>query len=772
MKTSTATQLTDPSAGGRLVAVDGRILPLLATRLTAAASGGLCRVMLEQRFRNVHAEPLHVGYLFPLPHAGAVSGFAFRLGERRIVGEVDRMADARERYEEALVEGKTAALLEQVRGSVFSQELGNVPPGAEVVAELTIDQQLAWLPEGAWEWRFPTALTPRYQGGEGRVPDARRTEVEVADGEVSARLTLSLTVGDRLAGGGRLESPTHALQLRTGGGTAGASLQAEGGVPLDRDVAIRWPVATAEVGVGLDVTRPVAPSRVAGRRFGLLTIVPPTPESVRALPRDLVVLLDTSGSMSGQPLDQAKQVVGALVGSLTDADTLELIEFSDAPHRWKPRPVKGSARARKEAQAWLAGLEAGGATEMTGALHEALRGIRPEAQRQVVLVSDGAVSFEAEILKTVLEQLPARSRLHVVGVGSAANQSLTGPAARAGRGVEVLVDLDERPDAAAARLLARTVAPAVTELAVSGSALVKWAPERLPDLFAGAPALVALELAPAGGELHVTGSTASGPFERTLMVAANDPAEGHAAIPALFAREAVEDLELLVATSPRSRRLDQAIEELGLAFQISTRLTSWVAVSEEATVDPRRPTRRERMPQQLPYGTSVAGLGLRQAAMVHHAVACLQRSSPVNAIQIPSAKAALWFDAQDEYTVLRSDRTDLESEASSADSTGSAASLPARLVLRRPDRLVVELEAPADGLDWHPGARALAHLSDGTTLELEVDAGRGTGEGVIEAGQTIRLVLRLRSPLPEGLGPARIELPDVSLELVLRPASP
>ena len=782
MMTATASAIApkpNTSAGGRLVALDGRPLPLLGTRLTAIASGGLCRVLLEQRFKNSHAEPLHVSYLFPLPHDGAVSSFAFLLGERRIVGEVDKLASARERFEEALVEGKTAALLEQVRGSVFSQELGNVPPGAEVVAELTIDQKLAWLPEGAWEWRFPTALAPRYQGADGRVPDAGRIEVPIADGEVTARLSLSLRVGDRLATGGGLTSPTHALQLRSEGGTASAGLQAEGGAPLDRDVAIRWPVATAEVGVTLDVTRPVAPSRVAGRAFGLLSIVPPTPEALKALPRDLMVLLDTSGSMGGLPLQQAKQVVGALVGSLTDAGTLELIEFSNAPRRWKSKPVEASAKAQKEALTWLAGLGAGGSTEMTDALYEALKGIRAEAQRQVVLVTDGEIGFEAEIVKAILKNLPAGSLLHTVGVGSSVNRSLTGPAARAGRGVEVVLDLDEPADAAAARLLARTVAPVVTELKVTGSALVKCAPGRLPDLFGGAAALVTLELAPAGGTLIVTGVAASGRFERTLTVAANEPVAGHAAIPALFAREAVEDLELLVTTSSAPARLDRAIEALGLTFQISTRLTSWVAVSEEATVDPRQPTRREVMPQQLPYGMSVEGLGLRNSAGAFGVQMAMApefgsfETADYSPASIRDTRASFAPPPPRSPAPAFAQGTEVKKERSaSKGKAGFARSLPARLVLRTSDRLVVEFEVTEDEFDWTPGTIAQVRLADGRTVEVEVDVKTTTAAGELASGTTVRLVVRLEQAIPTHRELVCIELADASLELLLQPSGP
>ena len=789
MMTASASAIAPPqdsSAGGRLVALDGRPLPLLGTRLTATAAGGLCRVVLEQRFKNSYAEPLHVSYLFPLPHEGAVSGFAFRLGERRIVGEVDRLTSARERFEAALVEGKTAALLEQARGSVFSQELGNVPPGAEVVAELTIDQKLAWLPEGAWEWRFPTALAPRYQGAEGRVPDAGRLEVAVADGEVAARLQLSLAVSDRLAPRGLLSSPTHAIRLSGEGGTASASLQAEGGAPLDRDVAIRWPVATAEVGVTLAVTRPVAPSRVAGRAFGLLSIVPPTPEALKALARDLIVLLDTSGSMSGRPLDQAKAVVGALVGSLTEADTLQLIEFSNAPRRWKSKPVTASPKARKEALAWLAKLDAGGSTEMTDALYAALEGLRDEAQRQVVLVTDGEIGFEAEIVKTIMARLTPGSRLHTVGVGSSVNRSLTGPAARAGRGVEVVLDLDDSADAAAARLLSRTVAPAVTELTVSGTALVKCATKRLPDLFGGAPALLSLELKPAGGTLTVTGETASGPFERTVTVEADDPAASNGAVAALFAREAVEELELVAAASGGGARQDQAIEGLGLQFQISTRLTSWVAVSDEPTVDPRKPTRREVMPQQLPYGMAVEGLGLRQGSpSVVFGREMSARVAQYSMVERDDTQVLFEVEPK-QFARARAPRAPALSSPMSPAPLGGAKkefsrskgraspflSLAARLVLRGADRLVVEFEVPEGGFDWSPGTTAQVKLADGRTVEVEVDLTTTTAPGELASGTTVRLVLRLERPLTGGQVPVGVELSDSSLELLFAPGSP
>jgi Ca-activated chloride channel family protein len=255
-----------PPAPSRVVAADGRALPLVSTSLRATAAGGVARVVVEQRFRNVHAEALEVTYALPLPADGAVSGFAFTLGARRVVGEVDRRAAARERYERAIVEGKTAALLDQERSSAFTQRVGNVPPGEDVVAEVVVDQRLAWTDEGGWEWRFPTVLAPRYEGPPGGGSVAAAPAVEESAAPLATRAFVELALGDVLAEGARPESPSHAFAVESGRVTR-LRLADAAGARLDRDVVVRWRVASARVGAAARAGR--APRGGGDGRRGL-----------------------------------------------------------------------------------------------------------------------------------------------------------------------------------------------------------------------------------------------------------------------------------------------------------------------------------------------------------------------------------------------------------------------------------------------------------------------------------------------------------------------
>jgi Ca-activated chloride channel family protein len=605
-----------PSSGAELVTLDGRSLPLVGARLSGEASGGLARCVLEQRFENRYDETLRVRYRMPLPADGAVSAYEFELGGRVIAGRVHRKAEARERFEQAVAAGQTAALLEQERADIFTQELGNLLPGEAIIARITIDQRLVWLggtsrlgdrpAEGEWELRFPTVIGPRYVGAHDTEDDARETHVQVAPGQIPARISIELAIRDAIAPGRRPSSPSHELR----GDRDRVRLRAKQGERLDRDLVVRWPVATPEVGASLE-----SAGGEAGGSYGLLTIVPPAPSARgKVVSRDLTVLLDTSGSMGGAPLTLAKAVVSLLIGSLGDADRLELIEFSDRPRRYRKEPVLATDLARRDAIAWVNGREASGGTEMASGVREALRSLRAGAQRQVIVVTDGYVGGERQIVELLHGDLPASCRLHVLGVGSAVNRSLATALSRAGRGVEVVAGLGPVPnddiERAAARLIAHTRAPVLVDLELSGSALIGQAPARVPDVFEGAPVVAALSLHPEGGEIVVRGALADGGWEQRIRVPARRTGDGNPAIAKLYARERVADLEArsAVGDSP-----DEEIAELGVRFQISTRLTSWVAIDERrrAAGGPRR---TEDVPQELPFGTSAASFGLRGAA--------------------------------------------------------------------------------------------------------------------------------------------------------------
>ncbi len=722
-------------AGGRLVSVDGRVLPMRSVGLRGEAGGGLARIILEHRFKNEYPDPLRVTFQMPLPPDAAVAGYSFQIDDRRVVGEVDRLEAARERFEQALVEGRTAGLLEQDRSSLFTQEIGNIPPGAEVAAELVIDQRLRWLEEGAWEWRFPTVVAPRYLGAEGRVPDATRVTVDVADAPMRIPAQLSLTIHDA----SNPESPSHAIAVHPSAGASHITLADDGSTALDRDLVVRWPAAHPVVAATLDTARPAENRPGVDDAYGLLTLTPPRPDEPRAgLPRDLIVLIDMSGSMAGGPAAQAKRIVTRLIQSLGPADRLELIAFADRPKRWKTRPAWATAAAQQEAIGWLEGLEAGGGTEMGSALAEALRPLRPEAQRQVVLVTDGEIGYESQIVGSVARDLPPGCRLHTVGVGPAVNRTLTGGAARAGRGAEIVVGVGEDPLPAVARLVARLEAPLLTDLEVSGSALLDCAPGRLPDVCAAAPVLAALRLRPEGGALRIAGRLGGKPWEQQIDVAAVAPGAGNARIPTLYGREAVEELEMRRAAG-EGRDLDQQIERLGLDFQIATRLTSWVAVSEEPNVDPRQPTRRERIPQALPEGLSVEGLGLRGGPLVLRQYSIV--SSP---------------DSLAEHMVSMSQRAPrFKLMQRIASPQLLSARLRGRIVHRHGRDLIVEITLDRP-LRWDP-SRAWVVWVDGTKRQATIDAAGTTGQGVFEPGQVIRLVLRLAKDGPAG-APVAIRL--------------
>ncbi|MCB1774520.1 MAG: VWA domain-containing protein, partial [Gammaproteobacteria bacterium] len=527
---------------------------------------------------------------------------------------------------------------------------------------------------------------------------------------------------------------------------------------LDRDVVVRWPVARENGHLALDAARMMPDRRFADEAaYGILSITPPVETGAsQVVPRDLVLLIDTSGSMSGPPLEQAKAVATAVVETLGDRDHLEMVEFSSRPRRWRASPEPATREMVEQAKDWLAKLSAGGGTEMVSGLWEALRPRRLGAQRQVVLITDGLVGFESDVVRTIRDALPQGSRVHSVGVGAASNRSLTAPSARAGRGVEVQAGFGGEREAAIEKLVSRLAAPLVTDLVIAGDAVVDLAPRALPDLYVGAPLRVAARLRPEGGHIVVSGQTPAGAWQHEIVVAPMGVVAGSDSFAKYYARELVEDLEIdLAAGGPRSE-IDARIRQIGCDFQIATRLTAWVAVAEEPDVDPRKPFRRVRQPQQLPYGLSAEGLGLPSffspdggAEMV------LSLDSPLGSASLPrmSSRSLETIDLPDLY--LDSESPEMEKRQSPP-----RVRLVARLARRTNDTWIFVIDVVDGDFEWQLPERVEVLWSNARTSAGSVLEEQTTAPGPVSAGATVRLVLQLPADTPQEQ-PERLVLTSV-----------
>ncbi|HET9251674.1 MAG TPA: VIT domain-containing protein, partial [Candidatus Eisenbacteria bacterium] len=620
-----------------LVSVDGRTYPLRSAHVRGRAEGGLAQTTVVQVFTNPHAEPLEVLYTMPLPADGAVLGYTVRIGERVIRGEIRPREEAEAEYKKALYQGRSAGLLEQDRADTFQQRLGNVPPHMDVQVEIDVLHPLAFLAAvdangPLWEYRFPTVVSVRYEGAPGRVTDKDRLDIDRAEaaetGGIPTRFDVSLTVVDDVIANGGIVSPSH--QLHCVANATGVHVTLPEDARLDRDLVLHWPAALEDVGVKL----------VEGRglpgddgRYALLTITPPK-RAHASFPRDLTILVDASGSMSGEPLDTAKQIVTGILESLVPEDRFEIIAFASKPEKLTRGMESASPKAVAGAIRKVRALRADGGTEMLDAMTKALAPLRRNSQRQIVLVTDGQVGFEDEVTASLGPQVPSGVRVHAIGIGHAVNRTLTSLVARAGRGVELIAAGMANADEMARRIRTATVRPVLTDLHVGGSALVGIAPARPRDVYAGQPLVLALELKPEGGTLEVQGALAGsnetwvwrtdvGATSQASANRSSTPLEAAAhgttlPIGALYGREAIADAETFTHASLARkhglsydhRLLDPEIERLGMRHRITSRRTSLVAIAEEPSVDPLQPRRREKLVLEIPYGVSAEGLGL------------------------------------------------------------------------------------------------------------------------------------------------------------------
>lgn len=615
--TQGALMIRTPSSGNYSPA------PVLDTDVTMDVSGLIARVKVVQKFRNDGLEWAEGKYTFPLPDNAAVDHMRLVIGSRIIEGQIHERKKARKIYRTAKRQGKRASLVEQQRANIFTTSVANIAPNDEITIEIEYQQTLTYV-NNEFRLRFPLVVGPRYIPGQpiaseqqirgfsaggwsvdtDQVPDASQITPPVAiPGETllnPVRISVSLNPGFPLA---RLESSYHKIQsVDNGDGSYQVSLAA-GRVPADRDFVLTWrPVLGSEPQAAL------FRQRLDGEDYAMLMVLPPSDAYIQqhAMPREMIFVIDVSGSMSGESMRQAKQALLLALDGLTAQDRFNIIWFNQTYGSLFPSSQQAADSRIRAARLFVSRLRAEGGTEMSGALKMALsKNTEGSHLRQIIFLTDGAVGNERALFKTISSMI-GDSRLFTVGIGSAPNSHFMKKAARAGRGTFTFIGKTSEVLSKIQALLEKLAHPALSNLSLSfsNSQTSEIYPHPIPDLYKGEPVIVAMKAGQLSGSLDISGTLGDRSSWRSRIELSGG--EQHPGIARLWARRKIDSLMargIERRGKPDKDAIRQQIIQIAMQHHLVSKYTSLVAV-DVTPVRKDAPLYSHAIKTNLPQGWS------------------------------------------------------------------------------------------------------------------------------------------------------------------------
>jgi Ca-activated chloride channel homolog len=591
--------------------------PLKHTDVKAEISGFISRVRVTQEFENPFKEKIEAVYVFPLPQNAAVDDMTMTVGERTVRGRILPREEAETVYAAARARGQVASLLNQERPNIFTQAVANIMPGEKVTVTITYVETLKY-EDGAYEFVFPMVVAPRYvpgiptSSGAGgslpnttQVPDASKITPPLtpkgtrAGHDISVEVTLDAGVPID-----KLSSNSHEIDVeRPNGWSAGVRLKNKGEIP-NRDFVLKYDVA------GGRVEDAVLMHRTDKGGFFTLILQPPDRVTVEDVtPKEIIFVLDTSGSMEGFPIEKAKEAMKLALDGLYPQDTFNLITFAGDTHILFPQPVPATRENMQKAQRFLASRSGSGGTEMMKAIKAALDPSNAQGHIRVVcFMTDGEVGNDFEIISEV--QKHPHARVFAFGIGSSTNRFLLDKMAEEGRGEVEYVSLKDDGSLAARRFHERVRSPLLTDISVdwAGLPVADVYPKRIPDLFSAKPVILSGRYTNGGrGVIRLKGKMSGRDFVREIPIELPETEARHDVLATLWARTRIDSLMRQDYTGVQQNNahadLKETITQLALEYRLMTQFTSFVAVEEMVVTDGGEP-RRIEVPVEIPEGTN------------------------------------------------------------------------------------------------------------------------------------------------------------------------
>jgi len=556
----------------------GETIELVSSRLSTDAVGIVASSQLTQTFTNNSEVAIKEAiYAFGLPDQAAVYRMRLRIGQRLIESEIREKEQARMIYDNARLAGKKASLLQQHRPNLFTTRISHIPPGESVQVEIFWQQPIRY-DKGIFELRLPLAFKPRA----GKKDSSRDmnglapTPQPVSDRH-RRQVNVRLEAGFPLA---RLESLYHPIETRENKGITTIHF-ASASLVDNNDFVLRWqpkPGKSVQVAAFHEVYK--------GVDHQLLLLVPPNmPGEIKgqSVPREVIFVIDTSGSMYGTAMDQAKDALLYGLQELHANDRFNIIEFNSQASALFATSQPVNAGTASQALAFVDRLMAEGGTNMQPALQLALKPSQaPSRLKQVIFITDGAVENEAGLFRYINSRL-GNARLFTIGIGGAPNSHFMRKAAEHGRGTYTYVAKLDEVDQRLSTLFDKISAPALTGLELDiPSDAIQQNPEIIPDLYLGEPVFITLRGKTLPIHLTLWGESAW-PGSGTHLWQKDFHSRIHDSpgIARLWARQRLEDWqdqrELGLADA---ELLKDRMTQLALEYHLLSPFTSLVAVDK------------------------------------------------------------------------------------------------------------------------------------------------------------------------------------------------